>query len=102
MHEFNRNLNWNQVIMKLKATIKYDSKNKLLPHITKCPFSRNEIRRCFKYKYDFVSSRFIRYVLINWTTQGGKKPERPIQWLVSYPTPLLVSLGLPKNIRFLG
>jgi hypothetical protein len=53
--------------MKLKATIKYDSNYKLLPHTTNRPFSRNGIRCCFKHKYDFVTSRSTRHVRINRT-----------------------------------
>jgi len=72
----------------LKATIKYESKHKLLPRTTKCPFSRNGIRRCFKLQYDFVTSRSTRYVRINRTAQ--RKISRCAIFRVRFvnPTPL--------------
>lgn len=74
--------------MKLKATIKYDSKYKLLPHTTKCPFSSNEIRRCFKHKYDFVTSRSTRYVRVNWSTQRKTSWSATLRVRLVNPTPL--------------
>jgi hypothetical protein len=73
--------------MKLKATIKYDSKYKLLAHTTKCPFSRNRIRSCFQLKYDFVIPRSSRYVQIN-RTALRKISRCAIVRLVN-PAPLL-------------
>ena len=74
--------------MKLKATIKHDSKHKLLPHTTKCPFSRNGIRRRFKHKYDFVTSSSIRYVRINRTAQRKISRCAMLRVRLGNPTPL--------------
>ena len=72
--------------MKLKATTKY----KLLPHTTKCPFSRNGIRRCFKHKYDFVTSRSTRYFRINRTAQRKISRRAVFRVRLVNPTPLIV------------